>query len=286
MMLNDSILITGSSGYIGSRFINQYHKKYQYLKFSLLSQKLEYIDLVNIDVILHCAALVHQKEKHSFEKYREINTLFPVELAIKAKAHGVKQFVFISTIAVSDETLEAIDRNSKFTPISFYGKSKLDAEKQLIALRDSNFKISIIRPPMVYGKNAPGNITPLIYLVKYFPIIPLGKIDNKRSFVYIDNLCHLINEVIRQEKDGIFFATDDQPISTSYLIKLISKGLNKKVMLIKIPFFDSLVKIILPKLHKRLFCSLVVDNTETKNILSLRNPISVEEGIRLMVKND
>jgi len=285
-MLNDSILITGSSGYIGSRFINQYHKKYQYLKFSLLSQKLEYIDLVNIDVILHCAALVHQKEKHSFEKYREINTLFPVELAIKAKAHGVKQFVFISTIAVSDETLEAIDRNSKFTPISFYGKSKLDAEKQLIALRDSNFKISIIRPPMVYGKNAPGNITPLIYLVKYFPIIPLGKIDNKRSFVYIDNLCHLINEVIRQEKDGIFFATDDQPISTSYLIKLISKGLNKKVMLIKIPFFDSLVKIILPKLHKRLFCSLVVDNTETKNILSLRNPISVEEGIRLMVKND
>jgi nucleoside-diphosphate-sugar epimerase len=286
LKLFKNILVTGSSGFIGSSFVQNYNAVYNISTFSLQSNRIENIDLKNIDIILHCAALVHKKKEHSFEKYHEINTLYPVELAKIAKAGGVKQFVFISTIAVFDESLEFINENSNLSPLNFYGKSKLDAEKKLIDLRDDNFKVSIIRAPMVYGRNAPGNIATLISLVKYFPIIPLGKINNKRSFVYIDNLCYLLNEVITQEKDGCFFAADDESISTSYLINQIAIGLNKRVLLIRIPFFECLIKKIFPKLHKRLFSSLVVDNKNSKKALSLENPVSVEEGIWRMLRND
>mgnify|MGYP000380309004 CR=1 FL=1 len=138
---------------------------------------------------------------------------------------------------------------------------------------------------MVYGKDAPGNIDSLVKLVKKLPIIPLGGIENKRSFISIKNLCHLVDEVIKQEKSGIFLASDDEPLSTTRLIELIAKNLDKKVCLIKIPFFESLLKLLKPSFHKRLYGSLEVDNTITKEKLNLKNPYSVEEGISLMLKD-
>ena len=285
-MSSSSILITGSSGFIGQSFQKKYKEFYRIQRFSSQKNSIGSINFEKIDTVLHCAALVHQKEKHSFERYQEINTKYPVKLAKKAKEFGVKQFVFLSTIAVFDETLESIDENSIVNPITYYGKSKLDAEKQLLYLRDEQFKVSIIRPPMVYGRNAPGNISSLVRLVRYLPVIPLGGINNKRSFAYIDNLLHLINEVIIQRKDGVFFASDDKTINTSYLIKQIANGLNKKIILISLPLFESLIKNILPKLHQRIYCSLVVDNKNSKKALSLENPVSVEEGIWRMLRND
>lgn len=279
------ILVTGSNGYLASSFIEQYKDKYEFQKFSLLNQKLEDIKIGGTDVVLHCAALVHQKVQHSYEKYHEINVDYPVTLAKLAKRNGVKQFVFISTIAVYGED-ESLFENTICKPITPYGKSKLEAEKKLLSLSDDNFIISIIRPPMIYGKNAPGNIDSLVKLVKKLPIIPLGKIENKRSFISIQNLCYIINEVITQQKVGIFLASDDESLSTSKLIKLISKNLDKKIYLIRIPFFESLLKILKPSFHKRLYGSLEVDNSITKQKLNLSNPYSVEDGIRLMIKGE
>ena len=280
------ILVTGSNGYLGSSFINQYKNKHSFEKFSLLNQKIEDINFDNIDIVLHCAALVHQKVEHPYEKYHEINVEYPVKLAKLAKQNGVKQFVFISTIAVYGEEKEKLDENTICNPITPYGKSKLEAEKGLLKLNDDSFIVSIIRAPMIYGKNAPGNIDSLIKLVKKLPIIPLGKIENKRSFISIENLCYIIDEIITQKQNGIFLASDDEPLSTSKLIELIAKNLDKKIYLIKIPFFESLLKILKPSFHKRLYGSLEVDNTLTKEKLNLKNPYSVEDGIRLMIKGE
>ena len=123
------ILITGSNGYLASNFLNQYKKVYDFEKFSLLKQKIEDINFNNIDIVLHCAALVHQKEEHSYEKYYETNVEYPVKLAKLAKQNRVKQFVFISTIAVYGEEKEKLDENTICNPVTFYGKSKLEAEK-------------------------------------------------------------------------------------------------------------------------------------------------------------
>ena len=184
-MYDIRVLITGNNGYLGKNFLNKYKNKYSFEKFSLLKQKLEDINFDNIDIVLHCAALVHQKVEHSYAKYYEINVKYPVKLAKIAKQNGVKQFVFISTIAVYGENEELLNENTSCNPITPYGKSKLEAEKELLKLNDDTFIVSIIRPPMVYGKDAPGNIDSLVKLVKKVPIIPLGGIENKRSFISI-----------------------------------------------------------------------------------------------------
>ncbi|MCT7535297.1 NAD-dependent epimerase/dehydratase family protein [Aliarcobacter cryaerophilus] len=281
-----NVLVTGSNGYLGSSFINQYKNKYKFENFSLLTQKLEDINFDSVDIVLHCAALVHQKIEHSYEKYHEINVEYPLKLAKLAKENGVKQFVFISTIAVYGEDEEKLDENTVCNPITPYGKSKLSAEKELLKLNDDNFVVSVIRPPMVYGKNAPGNIDSLIKLVKKLPIIPLGGIENKRSFISIQNLCHMIDEIITQQKSGIFLASDDESLSTTRLIELIAKNLDKKIYLLKIPFFETLLKLLKPSFHKRLYGSLEIDNSITKEKLNLKNPYSVEEGIKLMIKGE
>jgi len=281
-----NILVTGGSGYIGSSFINTFENKYNFFKFSLQKNSLDTLILNNIDVVVHCAALVHQKVEHSYEKYHEINVKYPAKLAKLAKENGVQQFIFISTIAVYGEDEERLDENTTCNPITPYGKSKLEAEKELLELNDDGFAVSIIRPPMIYGKNAPGNIDSLVKLVKKLPIVPLAGIENKRSFISIQNLCHMIDEIIAQRQNGIFLASDDEPLSTSELIELIAKNLDNKIYLIKIPFFESLLKIVKPLFHKRLYENLEVDDTITKNKLGLKNPYTAEDGIRLMIQGE
>jgi len=277
------ILITGSSGYIGSNYIKFYKSHYQFMPFSLQHQEIKNIEFNTIDVIIHAAAFVHQKEEYDKETYYQINTTYPLELAKLAKQNKVKQFVFISTVAVYGNSNQIVSEKSNCSPITPYAISKLEAEKALLKLEDKNFIVSIIRSPMVYGKNAPGNIGLLINLVKKMPFLPLSNIDNKRSFIYIGNLCHLINEIIIQQQNGIFLATDDKAISTSELITLIAKNMNKKVYLFQIPFFETVLRFLKPSIHQRLYGSLKVDNSVTKQKLHLTNPYTVEDGIKLML---
>ena len=279
------LLITGASGFVGSYFINKYKDKYAINTFSFLKDDMNTLDCRNMDVVFHLSALVHQMGGANSEEYERVNVIQTLELAKKAKENGVKQFVFMSTVKVYGE-----ESNSKYTentvcnPEDDYGKSKLKAEQELQKLEDENFKISIIRTPIVYGYGVKANIKSLINLVNKVPLLPFGKIENKRSMVYIGNLCHLVDEVITQEKQGIFLASDDETLSTLRLIELVAKNLDKKIYLVKIPFFETLLKILKPSFHKRLYGSLEIDNTITKEKLNLKNPYDVEDGVRLMIK--
>ncbi|MFY4806208.1 NAD-dependent epimerase/dehydratase family protein [Aliarcobacter butzleri] len=279
------LLITGSNGFIGNYFINNYKSKYNIKTFSFLKDDINNLNCGDIDVVFHLSALVHQMGGASASEYEKINVIQTIELAKKAKESGVKHFVFMSTVKVyGEETNSKYTENTVCNPEDDYGKSKLKAEQELQKLEDENFKISIIRTPIVYGYRVKANIKNLINLVNKVPVLPFGKIKNKRSMVYIGNLCHLVDEIIIQKKSGIFLACDDEPLSTSKLIDLIAKNLAKKTYLIKIPFFESLLKILKPSFHKRLYGSLEIDNTITKEKLNLKNPYSVEDGVRLMIK--
>ena len=280
-----NILITGSNGFIGSYFKNNYNKKYNISTFSFLNDNLKELNLSNIDIIIHLSALVHQMGGESEEEYEKINVIQTIDLAKKAKSNGVNHFIFMSTVAVYGLETGTIQCNTKYNPITDYGKSKLKAEKELLKLEDDNFKISIIRPPIVNGYNAPGNMKSLIILISKVHILPFANIQNKRSMIYVGNLCHFIDEIIIQEKAGIFLASDDEPLSTTRLCELIANNLDKKVYLLKVPFFESLLKLVKPSFHKRLYESLEVDNSKTKKVLNLVNPYSVEDGIRLMLKD-
>jgi len=283
----NKLLITGSSGFVGNYFINKYKDKYDIKTFSFLKDDINSLDCSDIDVVFHLSALVHQMGGASCEEYERVNVIQTLQLAKKAKDGGVKYFVFMSTVKVyGEETDSKYSENSICNPEDEYGKSKLKAELELQKLEDKNFKISIIRTPIVYGYGVKANIKSLINLVNKVPLLPFGNIKNKRSMVYIGNLCHLVDEVITQQKEGMFLASDDEPLSTSRFIELIAKNIEKKVYLIKIPFFESLLKLVKPSFHKRLYESLEVDNRSTKQKLNLKNPYSVEEGIGFMIKGE
>jgi UDP-glucose 4-epimerase len=280
------ILVTGSNGFIGSYFINKYKNKYNIKTFSFLKDDINSLDCNGIDIVFHLSALVHQMGGSSASEYKRVNVTQTLNIAQKAKESGIKQFVFMSTVKVyGEETTNKYNENSTCSPEDGYGKSKFTAEIELEKLEDENFKVSIIRTPIVYGYGVKANIKSLVNITKKVSVLPFGKIENKRSMVYIGNLCHLVDEVIKQEKSGIFLASDDEPFSTTRLIELIAKNLDKKICLIKIPFFESLLKLFKPSFHKRLYGSLEIDNIITKEKLNLKNPYSVEEGISLMLKD-
>lgn len=279
------ILLTGAHGFIGSYFRKKYASVYQFKTFSFSHDTLNELILDDVEIILHLAAIVHRPNTQEKE-YMKVNVQKTLELAQKAKGSGVKQFVFISTIAVYDPKLTCINENSLLKPKTLYGKSKLEAEKQLQFLEDESFKVSILRPPMVYGYNAPGNIHSLMKLINKMPILPFGNITNQRSFVYIGNLCAMINCIIQSKSNGTFLASDDTPLSTTKLIELISSTKNKKVYLLHIKGFARFLQWFKPSLYQRLFENLAIDNTQTKQTLCFKNPYSSEEGIRLMIQED
>jgi len=309
------LLITGSNGFVGSYFIKKYKGKYDIRTFSFLKDDINSLDCSDVDVVFHLSALVHQMDGASCEEYERVNVTQTLELAKKAKENGVKQFVFMSTVKVyGEETDSKYSENSICNPEDDYGKSKLKAELELQKLEDEDFKVSIIRTPIVYGYGVKANIKSLVNLVDKISILPFGKIENKRSMVYIGNLCHLVDVVIgatevalpksdyfgctalavsdevkgaaKAALPSVFLACDDEPLSTSRLCELIAKSLNKKVYLIKVPFFESLLKLVKPSFHKRLYGSLEVDNSITKERLNLSNPYSVEEGIEFMIEGE
>ncbi len=245
-----TILITGASGFIGSNFIEGYKDKYNIIPMDLLKVKPEEIDFNGVDTVLHLAALVHQMKGAPREKYFEVNTELTRRVAVEAKKQGVKHFVFYSTVAVYGTHGEIykeviLDKNSKINPKTPYAESKWQAEEILRELEDNNFKISILRPPLVYGKNCPGNMRRLEKLVDMLPILPFNYDENKRTLVEINKLLKITDEVIESEIVGIIIPKDDKDISIKEIVEKIIKEKNKKRILIKLPsfIFKLLVKI-------------------------------------------
>jgi len=277
------LLLTGATGFIGSSFYSNYHNQFEIEVFSF-QKDLTTLSISNIDTLVHLSALVHQMDGASDEAYHEVNVTKTIALAKKAKEAGVKQFIFMSSVKVyGEESDTPYNETTACRPKDPYGKSKLDAEKGLLALQDDTFKISIIRTPVVYGEGVKANILKLIGLTDKYTYLPFGGITNKRSMIYVENLTHLISEVIIQKKEGIFLASDDQPISTTELIILIAKALGKREVLFSSSLLKQLLKFLKPTLYQRLYENLFVDNTYTKEHLHLKNPYTATEGIEKMI---
>ena len=277
-----NLLLTGSSGFIGQYFFQNYASKYNIKTFSFLNDSFELLKLEEIDTVIHLSALVHQMGGATKEEYYKVNVNQTVALAKRAKRRGVLHFIFMSSVKVyGEETDTPYTEQSKCLPQDDYGKSKLMAEEELKLLEDDDFRVSIIRTPIVYGYGVKANIKNLIHLVDKVPILPFGDINNRRSMVYIGNLCYLIDCVVQQSKRGVFLASDDETYSTKKLILLIAEKLNKRVFLLKIPFFKKILKIAKPSFYKRLYESLEIDNQWSKRELKLDNPYSFEDGIDL-----
>jgi UDP-glucose 4-epimerase len=277
------LLLTGATGFIGSSFTTSYEKQFDIEAFSFRND-LNALSINGIDAVVHLAALVHQMGRVSLDAYHEVNVVKTIELAQKAKEAGVKQFVFISSVKVyGEESDTPYNEDTPCHPKDPYGKSKLEAEKALLALQNNHFKVAVIRTPVVYGEGVKANILRLITLTDKYQYLPFASINNKRSMVYLENLTHLMSEIIIQKAEGIFLASDVQPLSTTKLVKSIAKALEKKPVLFSSKLLNYIIKLVKPSLYQRLYQSLYVDNASTRSRLHLQNPYSTQEGIAKMI---
>ena len=282
-MEKKTLMITGSSGFVGSNFINKYKEKYNIIPVCLIENRPEDLNYDGVDCILHLAALVHQMKGAPEEKYFEINTELTKRLAETAKSNGISHFVFYSTVKVYGYDGDIynhnfiLDKNSECKPNDPYGKSKYEAEEILRGLEDNNFKVTYIRPPMIYGLGVKGNMINLIKLINTFPILPFNYDENKRSIVSITNLLDITKEVIDKEKIGIYIPTDGKAVSIKEIVEGIAEGLDKKIVLIKFPkFVYNLLCKVKPNIMVRLYGSLQFDGNN--------QPVeSIKGGLRGMI---
>lgn len=263
-MMGKRILVTGTSGYLGTSF-EQYIAKLNgnmpqnlwHVTFvSVRNEKWRELDFAEYDVILHTAALVHKKEQPEMEQqYHETNYILTKELAEKAvfdvKRHNREtgdnhkiQFVFLSTMSVYGIVTGRIDKNTKPAPKNFYGKTKLMAEEALQEMESNEFLVTIVRPPMIYGKECTGNYSLLEKLATKLPFFP--KCGNERSMLYIDNMSEFLRLAMAKQATGIFCPQNAEFVNTSEMVKLIRKSYGKSG--VTIPGFGWFLKILAGKI--------------------------------------
>ena len=242
-----SILITGAHSYVGEQ-VEQYLEEYNQKLFpdypaskryvidtvSLFGEEWKKKDFSCYDVVFHVAGIAHgsvsEKTEQGKRQYFAVNRDLAYHVAQKAKEDGVKQFIFMSTMAVyAGNREEVITEETIPMPVTAYGESKLQAEWLISGLEDRDFSVAILRPPMIYGKGCKGNYNALVKIAKISPIFP--KINNQRSMLYIGNLCEFIRLLIEDTAGGIFFPQNKEYVNTSDMVKEIGKAYQKKVHL-------------------------------------------------------
>lgn len=271
------VLITGKNSYVGKNIGNFLLYKNMEVKYVSVRNGISEDKFTDVDVVVHCAAIVHKKEAKFATLYDKVNYELTVDIAEKAKKKGVKQFIFMSTMAVYGKSEGEINGNTPLQPKTLYGESKLKAEKALEKIADENFKVSIIRPPMVYGRSCPGNYKKLRMLALKLPVFPL--VENKRSFIYVENLAYFVWNTISEGKEGIFMPMDSKTESTGTMSKYICSVNNKEIKFS--PFLGKMVKKIPLNSLKKAFGSLYYGN----DIAEVVSFTGFQEAINYTEKN-
>ncbi|MBI5975582.1 NAD-dependent epimerase/dehydratase family protein [Staphylococcus canis] len=271
-MTTQRILLTGQTGYMSQRLHDFLTREgYRVDQISLRSQNWHHHTFEHYDTVIHLAALVHNNQPDAtMVDYMNVNYHLTRQLAVKAKAEGVRHFIFFSTMAIYGKEgrlnqSEEINQTTEATPKTPYGISKYKAEQMLLKMHGDTFKVAILRPPMIYGKNAPGNFSKLIKLAKFVPVYP--KIDNQRSVLYIETLEKYIKETIETKAYGIFHPQNAEYMSTNAAIQEMRRVMGKSTYCVKVPRFilKSIAHIsIIQKIYGNLFYSQNIDGLQRK----------------------
>jgi UDP-glucose 4-epimerase len=238
--LHKKVLITGAHSYIGESFEKYAHEHYlenfEIGTIDLIDGTWRQTDFSSYDAVFHVAGIAHADvgnvSEETKKKYYAVNTDLAIETAQKAKDAGVKQFVFMSSMIVYGESAgygkaRMITRDTVPTPANFYGDSKWQADKGVRALADDNFHVTVLRPPMVYGRGSKSNYPTLAKMAKKLLVFP--KVDNQRSMLYVENLCEFLCQIMLLGKGGVFIPQNRGYTKTSEMVKEIARVSGKKV---------------------------------------------------------
>ncbi|TAN70229.1 MAG: SDR family oxidoreductase [Methylobacter sp.] len=305
-----SVLVTGANGFIGRPLCAELSRQGQSVRAAVRSKNLpiENVETVpvgvidgetdwtnalpGIKVVVHLAARVHVMKANAsdpVDELHKVNVEGAWNLARQAHDAGVQRFVFISSIKVNGDSTplgQPYTAENQPAPMDCYGISKCEAEDALRQLADeTGMELVIIRPPLVYGPGVKANFHSMMYWLNKGVPLPLGAIQNKRSFVALDNLIDLIITCIDHPAaaNQTFLAGDGEDLSTTELLQRLGKALGKPARLFPMPIWALKAGATLlgkRDMAQRLCNSLQVDISKACDLLGWQPPVSVDDALR------
>jgi nucleoside-diphosphate-sugar epimerase len=300
------IILTGSSGFVGSNLRSYLERKGEEILGVSRSPSEYEVDYKKINIALlnttnsfvHLAGKAHDLKKTSEEAaYFEVNTELTKRLFDQFLESTCEVFIYMSSVKAAADTVKGILTEHKVpNPITAYGKSKLAAENYISSKKlPKDKRVYILRPCMIHGPGNKGNLNLLYQLVKKGIPYPLGAFENKRSFLSIENLCFVIQELLlKRPESGIFNMADDIPISTNKLIEIIASAIDKKskiwcIPIVIVSFFGKIGTLCkLPFTEdtlQKLTENYIVSNSKIKEVLRIELPISTITGLINTIKS-
>ena len=314
--MNSVVVVTGASGFVGATLCGELiahgfavRGAIRSLHSSFLISGVESVSVGNLDAdtdwslvlagvdcVIHCAARAHvmpETEADSLAAYRSVNVDGSRCLAEQAAAAGVRRLVYLSSIKVNGEQT-ALEEPFLFSdapaPEDSYGVSKSEAEQVLWAVAaNTGLEVVVVRPPLVYGPGAKGNLARLLKLVRSGVPLPLGAVYNRRSMIGLDNLVDLLIRCVdhRAAAGQTLLVSDGEDVSTPDLLRQMAAGLGCSARLLPVPV--PLLRLAGRALRKqaevdRLVGSLQINSRHTRELLNWSPPVSLAEGIRRMVQ--
>ncbi|WP_435927097.1 NAD-dependent epimerase/dehydratase family protein [Dryocola sp. BD613] len=298
------ILVTGATGFVGSKLMTALKvKNYEVtgtsrrslqsmpelINIGEISEQTDWSEALHgVDVVIHTAGRAHMMNDQADDKlteFRRVNRDATLKLAHDAKAAGVTHFIFISSIGVNGNATsgESFSEISKPVTTSDYAISKLEAELALKEqFADTSMAITIIRPALICGENAPGNILRLLKLVESGVPLPFKGVKNKRGMVSLDNVVSFIITCIENPlaKNELFVLADKEKPTTEDIIRAFANGMNKPARIIWFP--SPIIKFGLKaigkeNIYEQLFGSLEIDSTKAARLLNWQAPVTLYE---------
>jgi UDP-glucose 4-epimerase len=304
----EKILITGANGFVGRVACEEFSARGFSVVAAVRTEALEsrpdakVISVGSIDAktdwtsaltgcstVLHLAGRAHilnEDSTNALEKFRATNVDGSIQLARSAAEHGVRRFVFVSSIGVHGQ-YRGLPFNERDTPQPFdaYAISKLEAE---IALRDlaaeTGLEIVIVRPPLVYGPGCPGNFRRLLKLIDSGMPLPFGSIKCKRSFVSVWNLVDFLIRCVSHPEAGgeTFLVSDLSDVTLPELIRMLAAGMKRRALLL--PVNEKLLSVAAralgkDKVYEKLCGPLNVNSAHAAGMLGWTPPVSLVDGL-------
>ena len=289
------VLISGTSGFVGSNLIQFFNKRKlnDFINLNLRNPNWKSQIDEKTQAIIHLAGKAHDfKCVNNTNEYFEVNTNLTIELFDAFMSSNCSDFIFFSSVkAVTDKTNSLVNEEMIPNPQSVYGQSKLNAEQYLLSqMLPESKRLIIIRPSMIHGPGNKGNLNLLYKLVTNNLPWPLGAFENQRSFCSIDNVCFVINEILENKKipSGIYNIADNQAISTNRLIELIAISQDKSAKIYTIPkkfiiaiakFGDYLKLPLNSERLEKLTENFVVSNDKIVKAIGKPLPVNAEDGL-------
>lgn len=284
------IAVTGASGFIGRWVVNELagrgasvfgctrrieavhapDKSVQWRVVSDLTDAMGWSSAFQgCNIVIHLAGRAHvtdEDPERALELHRAVNLGGTRTVATAAAFAGVRRLIFLSSIGVlgprsrPGSPLRAGDDPNPATP---YARSKLEAETFLHEFgRREGLGVTCVRPPMVYGPGAPGNLRALTRALRGRWPLPLGAIQNRRAFIGVNSLADLLASCACCDSvSGMsLHVSDGYDVSTTDFVCALRTATNGRAPLLPVP--PRLIRTVLRQMGRQHVATSLLDNLE------------------------